>query len=189
MRAFLCLPLPDPLKHALARIADDLQTSSCGVSARWVRQENYHITLRFLGDIAPNLTLDIDRLLQSIAANGVPFECQLDRVGAFPHPERARVLWVGGSASEPLQSLAHKVNRALVQLGFPGERIDPVAHVTLARLHAPPPPGLADLLLQLAPRPPLQTPVDRIVLMQSTLTSRGAAYDPLCTWTIGGRRL
>lgn len=187
MRAFLCLPLSDSVKHALGRIADDLRTR-CAISARWVRQENYHITLRFLGDIDPNLTLDIDRRLRPIADAEVPFQCPLDRIGTFPRPERARVLWVGGSAPEPLQSLARQVNSALVHLDFPRTRIDPLAHVTLARFHAPPCPGLADLLSQPTMRPALQIPVERIVLMQSTLTSRGACYDPLCTWTLGGRR-
>ncbi len=185
MRAFLCLPISDDHRRTLGAIADDLR-SRLMVRAGWVPRENYHITLRFLGEIDPMLTVAMDEKMQAVVRDKAPFTCILDRLGAFPDAARARVVWAGGEPPPEYVELIHDVSDALMDLGFAQERIDSGTHITLARLKERPGPGLGQTLACLSPQPPLRMAFGYVSLMQSTLTPHGAHYDTLCTWRLGG---
>jgi len=155
--------------------------------ASWVSQQNYHVTLRFLGDIDPMLTVDLRALADDVADTVSPFECVLDRVGTFPQPERARVLWIGGDAPDGFGRLADELSRGLGELGFGRVRRESVVHVTIARVKGRPDPALADVIGRTNPSAPLRMTADRLVLMESLLTPQGAVYTPLFTCRLGGR--
>lgn len=155
--------------------------------ASWVRPQNYHVTLRFLGEIDPMLTVDLQALADEVAHTVLPFECTLDRVGTFPHGDRARVLWIGGDVPDGFVRLAELLNQGLGELGFGRVRRESVVHVTLARIKGQPDPTLAGVLEQANPVAPLAITVDRLVLMESKLTPHGAEYTPLFTCRLGGQ--
>jgi len=156
--------------------------------ASWVPPDNYHITLRFLGDMDPAIIVDLDRLCRDLAEDIEPFECTLDRVGAFPSMDRARVLWVGGEAPSAFQHLCRRLSDGLMELDFPRDKKQSVTHVTLARIKDRPDPRLREIAMSIEPVSPLVLAVDRIVLMESTLTPRGARYAPLFTTKLGAFR-
>ena len=156
--------------------------------ASWVPQQNYHITLRFLGEIDPQLSVDLDDLCRVVCKDLEPFECILDRVGAFPSVERARVVWVGGEAPPSFRLLSQALSDGLSDLGFPEGRREAWVHVTLARLKSRPDPALPALISELNPIAPMKMIVDRVALMESTLTRRGAEYSPLFTTRLEGSR-
>jgi 2'-5' RNA ligase len=186
MRAFFCLPLPSVVREQIARAASSLR-KEVSVAATWVAAENYHVTLRFLGEIDPMDTVPLERLTERISERIDPFLLSLNRLGAFPSAERARVLWVGGESPEAFVHLARDLNGGLAELGFDVERKPAVAHVTIARLKSLPPVGLATLLADKGRIARQQVTAERIVLMESRLGPRGATYLPLFEKRLGGR--
>jgi RNA 2',3'-cyclic 3'-phosphodiesterase len=122
LRLFTGIDLPPELKLDLSRLAGGLP------GARWIDAGNYHITLRFIGEVNEALASDIDEALARIRAPC--FEITLAGIGTFGN----RQLWVGVERNDALFHLHDKIESALVRVGLEpdGRRFQP--HVTLARL-------------------------------------------------------
>lgn len=122
LRLFTGIALPPELKLSLSTLSGGLP------GARWVDAGNYHITLRFIGEVNEGLAADIDEALSHIKARR--FDVTLAGIGTFGN----RQLWVGVERSDSLIHLRDKIESALVRLGLEpeGRRFQP--HVTLARL-------------------------------------------------------
>lgn len=130
MRLFVALALPAETRDILAELREKLP------GARWVARENLHLTLRFIGEVRGG---DYDRVLEALAeVPGRPFELAVRSTGAFPPRGNPRVLFADVEAGPPLAALARRIDRALVDAGFPGEARKFTAHVTLARLEGAP---------------------------------------------------
>lgn len=97
------------------------------------KPENFHITLKFLGEIPVPLLERVARSLEAISLP--PFSVELRGLGAFPNERRPRVIFVkvAGGSSE-LTNLAEKVEEVTARLGFPRERRPFVPHATVARV-------------------------------------------------------
>jgi 2'-5' RNA ligase len=186
MRAFFCIPLQADVAASIDRIAREVRDAT-GMRASWVRAENYHVTLRFLGDIDPLLTVDLERISRRIAGRLEPFTLALDRLGCYPSVERARVLWIGGEAPPVFHALASSLHHELRRLDFPSERTQTAAHVTLARIKGRPASELRRILDGSRSTFGLKVRADRIVLMESVLSPTGAIYTPLFTTRFRGK--
>ena len=185
MRTFFCIPLEHDVREGIASVAASLRSkTACRCS--WVRPQNYHVTVRFLGEIDPMLTVDLEALAMNVASHYEPFDLPFDRVGAFPSADRARVVWIGGDTPSAFADLVGELNTGLTELGFERERKRPVSHVTVARVKSRPDEGLVQAVTQVRPEAPLVCRADRIVLMSSDLAPGGAVYTPLFERTIGG---
>lgn len=185
MRAFFCIPIESGVRSAIDRIARGIR-DAVDMRAGWVRVANYHVTLRFLGEIDALLTVDLERIARRVAGALEPFILRLDRLGCFPSMERPRVLWIGGETPPVFHGLAASLNHELGTLDFPSERKPAVAHVTLARIKGRPDPRLRGILRENGLETDLEVRADRIVLMESTLAPNGAVYAPLFTTRFGG---
>ncbi len=127
IRLFVAIELPEEVKARLGAL-------SVGVSgARWVRLENLHLTLRFIGDVDEGRLQDIDEALGLVRAPG--FEAALEGVGCFPPRGAPKVIWVGVEKNGALVRLRDKVESALVRTGLAPEGRKYAPHVTLARPH------------------------------------------------------
>ncbi len=184
MRAFFCIPLSSAQRAAVGSIAEGLRAGTT-TRASWVRPENYHVTVRFLGEIEPMLTVDLDRICKQVVGRFEPFAMTLDRVGAFPSAERARVLWIGGETPTSFVDLVDALNDGLGSIGFDEERRRPAAHVTVARVKGRPDRSLVRLVAGSRLNAPIVARAERIVLMESRLTRNGAVYAPLFEAPIG----
>jgi 2'-5' RNA ligase len=116
-------------------IAFELNLLQGGVwGARWVEPQDYHITLRFIGDIDEGLAREIRMTLENIEAQG--FVIKLKGVGAFggsdPH-----TIYAGVAESGEIRRLQAQIERHLQMLGLPADGRKFTPHVTLARLRAP----------------------------------------------------
>jgi len=151
--------------------------------ANWVRLVNYHVTLRFLGDIEPLLTLDLEKLSRRITASTEPFSLSLDRLGCFPSVDKPRVLWVGGDVHPAFRALVSSLDYELRKLGFPSDRKPTIAHITLARIKGRVDANLPQTLDAESPGfdRAIEVIADRIVLMESVLGPGGPTYTPLST--------
>ncbi len=126
MRLFVALDLPWEVREQLAGLAVGI------AGARWVPVENYHLTLRFIGEVAPPRAEDIDHALAAL--RGRAFKLALSGVGTFDKAGRPMALYAGVERSPPLDHLQGKIETALQRAGLPPERRRFVPHVTLARL-------------------------------------------------------
>lgn len=126
MRLFVGLDLPFALRQRLAGLGGGVP------GARWVPAENYHITLRFIGEVAAFQAEEIDLALAGL--RGRRFELALAGMGTFAKGGRDTQLWAGVERCPALDLLRSKVEQALQRAGLEPERRRFVPHVTLARL-------------------------------------------------------
>ncbi|MGI5843795.1 MAG: RNA 2',3'-cyclic phosphodiesterase [Candidatus Xenobium sp.] len=133
-RLFIAVELDPGVREGLAAISGDLRAWT----VRWVRPENLHLTLKFLGEVPQERLPQLREALDRVARQHPPMKFVLDGLGAFPNFKRPAVLWVGiSSGQEALRRLARHLERELGALGFPPERRDFVGHVTLGRVTRP----------------------------------------------------
>lgn len=125
MRLFVALALPVDLTDRLARMCSGLP------GAAWVRPENFHLTLRFIGEVDGLQAADIDAALSNLS--GPPFELVLTGLGQFGEGRKTRAVWVGVQASPELSALQSRIERALNSNGLEPESRKFHPHVTLAR--------------------------------------------------------
>jgi len=127
MRLFVALDLPWDLRERLVGL------SGGGIpGARWVPPENYHLTLRFIGETPGYMAEEIDNALSGLKAPG--FSLVLAGVGTFAKAGRSVTLWVGVERNPQLDHLRGKIETALQRCGLEPERRRFQPHVTLARL-------------------------------------------------------
>ena len=130
MRLFVALDLPDQVRNAIAELIAKLQPKSR--AARWIKPENLHITLKFVGHVGNDKLSPIQSALSSIHAEQ-PVELHFRGMGFFPNEHRPRAFWCGIAASPNLAELAADIDRALVPLGIEAETRPFTPHLTLAR--------------------------------------------------------
>jgi RNA 2',3'-cyclic 3'-phosphodiesterase len=127
MRLFVALDLPWELRQRVAAL------SGGGIpGARWVPPENYHLTLRFIGETPGHRAEEVDMALASLRARG--FSLTLAGLGTFTKGGRSTALWVGVERNSQLDHLQNKIETALQRIGLEPERRRFQPHVTLARL-------------------------------------------------------
>lgn len=126
MRLFVGLDLPWETRQRLAMMGGGIP------GARWVPIANFHLTLRFIGEMPAHRAEDIDLALASLQARR--FTLELAGVGTFRKGGRDTQLWVGVARNAQLQHLAGKIETALQRAGLEPERRRFAPHVTLARL-------------------------------------------------------
>lgn len=145
----------------------------------WVAPDNFHLTLKFLGDVEAARLDAVAAALAAATGAAAPFDLVVRGLGAFPSPRRPRVLWAGiDEGAGPTAVLARRVDDALAPLGFAREDRGFSAHVTLGRIRTPrASPGLPDALGGGATFG--RQPVERVALMRSRLSPRGARYTEL----------
>jgi 2'-5' RNA ligase len=171
MRLFLGLELPNATRERLSALpAPDLP------SARWVPPENYHVTLRFLGETPRYLAADIDDAVSRLHAR--PFTVALAGLGTFARGGIAHTLWVGVDRNEALERLRGKIETTLQRLGLEPERRRFQPHVTLARLDQTPEFKLAGFIAahNLFRAEPFV--VEHFTLFSSVLGKDHAVYTP-----------
>jgi len=150
---------------------------------KWVRPENIHLSLKFLGDVDDGRTAELHTALQRAAGGGArnearPLMLQITGFGVFPDYHRPRVLWAGVTPDPGLELLQHGVEQAFAPLGFPTEARAFRPHVTLARASRDAKPrefaGLEEVLSEIDFDETVS--VSQVDLMQSTLNPEGPVY-------------
>jgi 2'-5' RNA ligase len=190
VRGFVAVLLPDGVRSRLAATAAELRARAPGLA--WVRAENLHLTLRFLGALEPAALERVREAVQAAATAMDPFTVALGGLGGFPSTRAPRVVWAGVvTGGEGLSALHAALEAALVARGIPGEGRAFHAHVTLARARDPR--GAGGLGEALGPGSGFgEVRVTALHLMRSELDPRGARYSvlteaPLAALSGGGR--
>ena len=137
-RLFVAIDLPEPVKDRL----DPLCRGVPG--ARWVRDRQFHLTLRFLGEVEGPVFASVSEALRLVHLP--PFELGVHGVGHFPPRGRPRVLWAGVAHGPGLLEAQRQVERVLRRAGLPPAERNFAPHVTLARLNGAPLPRVVGWL-------------------------------------------
>jgi 2'-5' RNA ligase len=165
MRLFIAITLPPEIKRQLADYAADI--GALAARAKPTRQENFHLTLAFLGDA---LTV-VEACAALAQVNGAPFKLYSDKPGRFKRGG-ADIHWLGLRNSAELTALYDKLGAALDTVGFAIEMRAYSPHITLAR-------EVRGLSGALAPPPRFIVPVSGLTLMNSERIGGVLTYTPL----------
>jgi len=181
MRLFIALTLTPEVHAELDAFERTLRTVS-GDSVRWVNAANIHLTLKFLGEVAP---ARLDLLIKTVAQAGLdcePFDFSVRGTGVFPGWNHPRIIWAGVEGPAGLGALQATVDAATREIGFPSEERPFSPHLTLGRVNEWISPVQADAIRQ-----KMDGAKDRlfggvtarqVTIFESTLKPGGAVYTP-----------
>jgi RNA 2',3'-cyclic 3'-phosphodiesterase len=169
LRLFVGVSLPPEQKLQLSTICYGYP------GIKWVDPGNYHVTIRFIGEVDEGTAADIDEVLAAIRLPR--FELAIAGTGLFGAENKPRVIFAGLDKSPPLSQLHDKVETALMRLRLPpdGRRFTP--HVTLGKARQATAPEImrfiaAHNLLRLPP-----FAVESFQLVCSYPTKAGSIYE------------
>ena len=166
-RLFTALEIPRDAALSLSLLRGGLP------GARWIDVENYHLTLRFIGDVEGHVADEIANALDRV--HRPSFSLTLSGVGAFGQ-KKPHAVWAGVAASPDLTALQGEIDRICQRLGLPADPRKFMPHVTLARLRSS---RLDDVVQYLSGRGNFRTSaftVGRFVLMSSKESVGGGPY-------------
>ncbi len=167
-RLFTGLEIPADVALALSFKRGGLQGS------RWIDPENYHITLRFIGDVDVHTANEIADSLDRLS-NALAFSIKLSHLGTFGG-DKPRALYAGVEVNDPLLKLQAAHERVLQRLGLEPEGRKFVPHVSLARLRGATAADLARFMAMAGRFEPLNFSVGRFVLFSSRDSVGGGPY-------------
>lgn len=165
---FTAIRIPEEAKILISSLYDDLKTPS---SVKWVKKENLHITLKFLGETDKKDA--IKEKIKEVEEVSSPFKVSLKGVGAFPSPKRAKILWIGvEEGAINLKNLFVALENNVQDLGFEKEMRKFTPHITFARVKKDKYslPENVDFSLD-------SFLVNEVTLFKSTLTPKGPIYE------------
>lgn len=186
MRLFLALTLSDPVRAAVAALQARLKMT--GAEVRWVEPDNFHLTVKFIGDQPDARLPEIEAACAAGAAETLAFSFAVRGAGAFPKRGPLKTLWAGVSeGAEAWKALARRMEEPLAAFGVPREG-GLAPHVTLGRVKGEREGDALRLALAAEADTDCGTQAaDHIALIQSTLDPRGATYTPIKTWKLTER--
>lgn len=177
MRLFVGLELPWPLRQRLSLLGTGLP------GARWVPPDNYHLTLRFIGETPAHQAEEVDASLAALRGRG--FELVLSGVGLFEKAGRPVLIWAGVERNPALDHLQGKIETALQRAGLEPLRRRFTPHVSLARLDNAPEHKVvgfvqAHNLFRSEP-----VPMDHFTLFSSRLGKEASVYTAEVEYRLG----
>jgi 2'-5' RNA ligase len=179
-RLFTGLEIPRHIGQSLAIMRGGLP------GARWIDPENYHLTLRFIGDIDDALASDIAGLLGRVQRRS--FELRLDGLASFGG-RKPRALVAAATPVAPLMELQAEHERLLQRMGLEPEGRKYTPHVTLARLRDSSSRQVADYLSARAHYRSSTFEVSRFVLFSSRASVGGGPYIVEADYPLGAPEL
>lgn len=182
MRLFIAVPVPDGVRSAAGDIIRSLRES--GADFKWVEPENLHLTVAFLGEAAEDRVPFLKEAMAEAVRDRASFDFSFGDLGAFDSLDHPRVLWLGvAEGAKALEDLGAALGAALDRRGLLPEKDKGRtfhAHLTLGRMRGPRNLGrLRDILKAMTPQERVACRVERLVLFESRLSSRGPTYREL----------
>lgn len=189
IRSFLAFELPREIKDVVSRAYEGMKKKPLDV--RWVKLENVHLTIVFMGSISSE---DLEPIADAVA--GVcrafgPFDIFLHGTGVFSSRRHPKVLWVGLSGDvERMSEFRDGLQTGLMPFGIKQERRRFRPHLTLGRFRKGSKSGirLERLLSKYQDLTSAACPVDELIMFRSDLKPNGAVYSVLKRWPLTGKR-
>lgn len=180
MRIFIAVTLDRATRRKVAELADGLRRRRTFAApvVRWVPEANLHLTLRFLGNVDEPGVSAVRAALASVWTHA-PFPVSLGSAGFFPPRGVPRVIWLDvREGADELRALRRELDRRLAAIGYAVEGQPFRPHLTIGRLKRGARPARLAIGRAVASVdvPEIRWTVDRVVLMESRLSSEAAVY-------------
>ncbi len=176
MRCFVAIDMPEDAKDELRRLQEQIKQSR---DAKASFAKDFHITLKFLGELTPAKAEEVKKKLGSCRFKKI--SAALDGIGVFPDERRIRVVWVGVQPEDEILKLQKCVDESL-QKDFSKEK-GFKAHITLARIKHVKDKERFLQLLRNAAVTKIKFEINEFKLKRSTLTPEGPVYEDLEAYT------
>jgi len=167
-RYFVGIDLPKDVKDELKYI------ESAMLGAKWTKSDQYHLTIRFIGELDTELIEKLCEQLEKVEAERVPLT--VEGVGQFPPKGEPKILWAGVEKDEALLNLKQIIEEQVNSIGFEKDKRNYTPHITLARLRRP---RVRDIKEFVNVHSSLELPryeVDSFHLYSSEMTEEGPVY-------------
>ncbi len=179
IRCFIAIEIPDIIKKEIDLFITNLKKISPQI--KWVKSGGIHITLKFLGEIEPEICTQVKNVLIEISNIAKPFKINISESGAFPNFNKPRVFWFGllQDKNQSLNCLNEWIEGKLTELGFAPEKRKFSPHLTFGRIRNS---GNYDQLIRFFKDKKFEQKtisVTQVVLMKSDLRPTGAVYTPI----------
>lgn len=186
LRCFIALEIPSFVHTQIDKVLK--KAAVLFPSIRWNRPEQFHLTLKFLGDVPVAETPLLLSTVENICQSFEPFDLDFYGLGAFPNPECPHTLWVGinqgtGEATE----LAGALDEQLHKLGYPREHRRFTPHLTIGRVRQEESgsEALRAFLVENAETSFGVCDADMVTIYSSELSRQGSRYEPLAQISLG----
>lgn len=184
IRTFIAIEIPLLIREKISEFQDELKRNQASI--KWIKTDNIHITLKFLGNIDENRITDIAQAIDKVTEQIRPFSIEVAGAGVFPNYKKPRVIWVGAKSEEDvLKIVAKKIEQEMHNLGFEKEKRSFQAHLTMGRVKGWQ--GIDAVIKKLEEKHNFSGGIfvaKEIVLMRSDLKPTGAVYTPLKKFSI-----
>lgn len=172
MRAFIAIDLPFNIKNKIRQIQTRLKSTE--ISAKWIKPENIHLTLKFLGNIEENQINEIKNIIKETTYISKPFQVSFNNFGFFPNPKKPKVFFISLTDESTLKKFTNILEEKLEKLGFKKEKRFE-AHITLARIKNIT--NITNLVKEINNISFKKSfSINEIILFRSTLTQSGPIY-------------
>ena len=183
-RTFLCFPVPMEVRSKKNMLYSTLEGSPAQIN--WVKNDNLHLTLKFIGFTTESQISKIKNILSRITIEYKPFQLVINNTGCLPKKERPRTLFLGVEGQiNILKDLVQNIETEFEKIDIEKDRNDFFPHITLARIKYPQnhTPDI-DLFLK-SSYDPIDLSLDRVQFFSSELLPSGAIYTLLKTFPLG----
>jgi len=186
MRVFIALTLPQETKVALGAAVTRLAPAAVDVA--WCNAGQFHLTLAFLGEIAPSLLPHLSMAMTRVCEALPAVPCHICGLGFFGNRRNPKTIWAGVSLSPEMETLHRELWKELKRFGFSTDEDMFYPHITLGRCKE----RARNQALTRAMDADTETHFGKwmatdITLYESRLSSKGAAYSALNKFRLGGR--
>ncbi|MGD9108701.1 MAG: RNA 2',3'-cyclic phosphodiesterase [Gammaproteobacteria bacterium] len=170
-RAFFAIDLPKSIRFEVTSLIKSLKTANPNKNISWIKPENLHITLKFLGNVTQLQYEQFFPEIKTVISGWGKFKIKLDKLVLFPSKRKPRVIALLPSPLEQLIALACKIEEQVVNCNIPAETRSFKPHLTLARIKDKNICELKDVTL-----PPLFFEIQRVTLFRSEVSHFGSRY-------------
>jgi 2'-5' RNA ligase len=172
-RLFIAVDFPEEIKEKIFVFQKNVKNSIIG-NVKWVEIENFHLTLRFIGEVPERYVDEIKEILDEVSQYVESFRITLEGFGGFPSLSSPRVLWIGiKDGLNDLEKIFDLIERRLVKKGIPKEKKPFSPHLTLGRVKE------NIKILQDFDFKKEEILIEEIILFESILTPQGPIYKPI----------
>lgn len=181
-RLFIAVNLNDVIKSEIDELLTGVREKYRNV--KWVKTDNLHITLKFLGDTPVEKVEAIEKVLANTVLNIKAFSIELGGLGVFPDLKRPRVIWIGVSEGrDSLIYIRDVIEEGLYKLNIPKESQSFKSHITLGRIKKFER-NIKNILKEIKMDYSGRQEIKSLELMKSTLTPGGPVYEILGSYKL-----
>ena len=187
-RLFVALPIPETVKEEIERVQGELRDMLMEKSLRWTKRDQFHLTLKFLGNVEASRVTDVTDALRGACSGFAALKLRAERIGCFPSLRYPRVVWVWvHDDAEQLSILQRKIESAVGEFAVSRAEKNFTGHVTIGRIDGikrPQAEVLARLAHSMTERRFGEWIANEVKLMRSELSQSGVLHSVLAAFPL-----